>query len=81
MPLTSESLYVFVVPLCRSHHNQFFTLEVVVVEKVISELKSWLPQRSAEWYREDIQALTSEMYQSKRIVHNMLDHLSEVEEI
>jgi hypothetical protein len=33
---------------------------VVVVEKVVSELKCWLQQRPAEWYHEDIQALTSQ---------------------
>jgi len=28
-------------------------------EEVISEVKRWLRQRPAEWYREGIQALTS----------------------
>jgi elongation factor P hydroxylase len=48
-----------------SCHNQLFALEMVemavavVVEKVISEVKSWLQQRLAERYREGIQALMS----------------------
>jgi hypothetical protein len=33
-------------------------------EEVISEVKRWLRQRPAEWYREGIQALTSRWHKA-----------------
>jgi hypothetical protein len=34
-------------------------------EEVITEVKRWLRQRPAEWYREGIQALVSQWHKAK----------------
>jgi hypothetical protein len=64
VPPRCESLYAFAIPLYRSLSQLALYLVAVVIEEVISEVKSWLQQRPAEWYREGMQALASQSHRA-----------------